>query len=96
MREDFGAICLGWWHGLTDKGIGRSRSDLARLKRAGSTVDVVVIRAVHDLNRRLAASGHDLQQWPERLVLVASTLAHVKEHTSVRLAQRMGAGKPRR
>ena len=92
MREDFGAICLGWWLGLTDKSIGRSRADLARLRRAGSTVDVVVIRAVHDLNRRLTARGHDLRQWPERLVLVASTLAHVKENTGMRLAHWMGSG----
>ena len=93
MREDFGTICLGWWRGLTDKRIGRSRADLARLRRAGGAVDVVAIRAVHDLNRRLAASGYDLRQKPDRLVLVSRTLACVKEHTGERLAQRMGKTK---
>lgn len=95
MSEDFGTICFGWWRVLTDKNIGRSRSELARLKRAEGEVDTLAIRAVHDLNRQLSAAGHDLRRWPERLVLVASTLAQVKEHTGERLAQRMGAGDPK-
>ena len=95
MSEDFGSICYKWWRGLTDKNIGRSRSELARLKRAGGEVDTLSIRAVHDLNHQLAAAGYDLRRRPERLVLITSTLAHVKEHTGMRLAQRLGAGEPK-
>ena len=95
MSEDFGGICLGWWRWLTDKNIGRSRSDLARLKRAGGEVDTLAIRAVHDLNLQLAAAGYGLRQQPGRLVLITGTLAQVKEHTGVRLAQHMGAGDPK-
>lgn len=95
MNDDFGAICLKWWRGLTDKNIGRSRTDLARLKRAGGAVDTLAIRSVHDLNRRLAATEHDLRQVPDRLALIALTLAQVKEHTGTRLAQRMGRGEPK-
>ncbi len=92
---DFGTICLGWWRGLTDPSIGRSRADLARLKRAGGAVDVLAIRAVHELNRALAAAGHDMRSAPDRLALIAQVLAQVKEHTGQRLAQRMGQGDPK-
>ena len=95
MSKEFGTICLGWWRGLTDKNIGRSRADLAQLKRAGSAVDALAIQAVHDLNRRLATSGHDLRQNPDRLALIAMTLAQVTENTGVKLAQRMGQGEPK-
>ena len=95
MSNDFGTVCLGWWRMLTDKNIGSSRSNLAQLRRAGSTVDALAIRAAHDLNRRLAAAGHNLQQRPERLALIVKTLAHVKEHTGERLAQGLGKGEPK-
>lgn len=92
---DFGTICLGWWRLITDRNIGRSRADLARLKRSGGVVDALAIKAVHDLNRKLAAAGHDMRHSPDRLALIALTLAQVKEHTGARLAQRMGHGEPK-
>jgi len=92
---DFGTICMAWWRGLTDPSIGRSRADLARLRRAGGAVDALAIRAVHDLNRKLAAAGHDMRSAPDKLALIAQVLAQVKEHTGQRLAQRMGQGDPK-
>ena len=93
---DFGSICLGWWGILTDKSIGRSRSELARLKRATDIVDVLTIWSVHELNHRLESAGHDLRQQPEKLVLIAMALSHVREHVGLRLAQQMGQGDPKR
>ena len=87
---DVGAICLGWWAYLTNREIGRSRADLARLKRAPNMAEALAIKAVHELNAKLAAGGYDLRHRPERLALIAMTLAQVKETTDARLAHRMG------
>lgn len=92
---ELGGICLGWWRELTNKEIGRSRADLARLRRAHGPAEALAIRAVHRLNTRLAAAGHDLRQRPERLALIAMTLAQVKEPTAASLASRMGRGEPK-
>ena len=94
-RKDFGTVCLGWWQVLTDRNIGRSRADLARLKRASVEADALVIRSVHDLNKHLSSSGFDMRWQPDILALVAMTLAHVKETSKYRLAQIMGQGDPK-
>lgn len=91
----FEAACLGWWSHLTNRDIGQSRADLARLKRAASPLDALSLRCVHDLNRRLAAAGADMRGQPAQLALIARVLAHVKTHGGSRLAQRMGQGEPK-
>ena len=94
-RKDFGAVCLGWWQVLNDRSIGRSRADLARLKRASVETDALAIRSVHDLNQRLSSNGFDMRWQPDKLALVAMTLAYVKESSKSRLAQIMGQGNPK-
>ena len=94
-RSDVGTICLGWWGHLTNKEIGRSRSDLARLKRASGAAEALAIKAVHELNTKLTAEDFGLRSRPEQLALIAMTLAQVKEHTAWRLARNMGRGDPK-
>lgn len=94
-NTEFGQVCWGWWAQLTNRDIGRSRADLARLRRVSTPVEAVMIPAVQDLHRRLLAIGHDLSRDVDRLALIALTLAHVKTGSGPRLAQRMGQGEPK-
>ncbi len=91
----FESACLAWWGQVTNREIGRSRADLARLKRAASPLDALSLSTVHDLNRRLAAVGADLRLQPERLALIARVLAHVDIHDRATLAEGMGQGDPK-
>lgn len=93
--NSFETVCLGWWGQLTNREIGQSRADLARLKRAASPLEALSLATVHDLNRRLAVVGADMRHQPERLALIARVLAHVDSHASPTLAQRFGAGDPK-
>ena len=93
--QEFGTVCLCWWRHLSDRDVGESRADLAQLKRASSVMDALTIPAVHRLNRSLAAVGHDLRTRPDRLALIAMTLAQVGNHSGPSLARRMGQGDPK-
>ena len=94
-KDDVGTICRCWWAELTNRDIGRARADLARLKRAPGVAEALAVQAVHDLNRRLVKVKRGLRHRPERLALIAMTLAQVKEHTRLSLAHRMGQGEPK-
>ena len=91
-QKDFGTICLNWWRVLTNKDIGRSRADLARLKRVNLVADALVIHSVHDLNKSLADEGCDMRRCPDKLALITVALAQIKESNNLRLAQIMGQG----
>jgi hypothetical protein len=80
---ELSAICTGWWAELTNKDIGRSRAEWAQLRRAASLMDALMIPAVHRLHKRLAEADHDLQRQPDRLALVAMSLAQVGHQAHV-------------
>lgn len=94
MSDELGQACWNWWHQLTAVNSGQNRADLARLRRADGAVTALMIAAVHDLNDRLKATGHDLRQQPDRLALIALSLAQIKIDARQTVARRMGQGKP--
>ena len=94
MSDELGQTCRNWWHQLTSVSTGQNRADLARLRRADGVVAVLMIAAVHDLNDRLKATRHDLRQQPDRLALIALSLAQIKTETRQTVARRMGQGGP--
>ena len=89
MSDDIGSVCAKWWARLTAVNSGQMRADLARLRRTASPAEALGIAAVHELNHRLAAIGHDLKRRPETLVLIALALAEVKTSTPSHAAGRM-------
>lgn len=82
---------LGWWRtnlSLTAPGNpGAARALAARLRRAVSPVEALSEPAVFSLGKALGLTqeGDALN-----LAMLATTLAHVKEHLPTRLARRMG------
>lgn len=95
MSDDIGKICFGWWTGLTAVNKGHMRADLARLKRVGTVAEALAVSASHDLNKRLHVAGYGLQSRPDRLALIALTLAQVKDNAAQPAARKMGQGDPK-
>lgn len=91
---DIGGICARWRsQALADDG-GAARLSRAKLRRADGPLAALGVRAVHDLNGRLAAAGHDMRRGdgPDRLALIAAALAHLKDGSGPSAAQAFGAG----
>lgn len=89
-NESIEKICYNWWAQLTSKNLGQMRADHARLRRADSVSAALIVDAVHSLNAKLSEEDCDLRQRPDRLALIALSLAHIKESGSETLAKRMG------
>ena len=83
-----GQVCLGWWGARIrpDDDTADAKLTRAALRRVASPVEAVGVEAVHDLNARLDAAGHGLRREPDRLMLIAVALAHVKGHVPGRRA----------
>ena len=91
-------VCRDWWAACIVADTGTAKRARAELRRAVGVTDALGVSATHELNRRLAAAGHDLRQrrdGPDRLALIAVALAHVKEDRGTTAAQRFGAGDPK-
>lgn len=93
-EKSVGQVCLGWWGRWIDGKDGKARSARARLRRAGSVIEAVMIPAVHDLNTRLAGQGHDLCHQADRLALIAVSLAVCRHTVGRRAAAAFGRGDP--
>ena len=94
-----GNICAEWWYSELDVDTGIARKTRAELRRAGTTLDVLGITAVHELNIALVNAGYDLRKrknGPDQLALIARVLAHVTEPEGKSLAHRFGEGTPPR
>ncbi len=98
-QQSVGAICMSWWAAVIAAETGSARRSRAELRRADSTTAALGLSATHELNRRLRDAGHDLRRrrdGPERLAVIAVTLAHVARHTpNDSAARRFGSGDPR-
>ncbi|WP_101069140.1 type I-E CRISPR-associated protein Cse2/CasB [Roseovarius salinarum] len=93
---DIGSICASWRAQALAADDGAARLSRAKLRRADGPVAALGVRAVHDLNGRLAAAGHDMRRGerPDRLALIATALAHLKDGNGPHVAQAFGAGDP--
>ena len=92
-----GEICAAWWHRELGSDTGFARRTRAELRRAGTTLEVLGVSAVHDLNRELQEAGYNLRKrsdGPDRLALIARALAHITEPKGETLACKFGAGNP--
>lgn len=89
-EKTVGQVCLGWWNRWIDGQDGAARATVARLRRVSSPLDAVLVPAVLDLNRRLAAHGFDLRTRPDRLALIAVALAACKHSKGRRGAAQFG------
>lgn len=83
-----GAVCAAWWHQTFGNDDGAARMTRARLRRCATALEALSVEAVHDLNARLRDAGH--YPTADRLALLATVLAHVSEHGSLRLATAFG------
>ena len=92
--SDIGRICANWRSHALAADDGAARLSRAKLRRADGPVAVLGVRAVHDLNSRLAAVGHDMRRGeaPDRLALIATALAHLKDGNGPYAAKAFGAG----
>lgn len=91
-------VCKGWWDTCIAAETGSARQARSELRRAVGVTDALGVSATHELNRRLVRAGHDLRQrrdGPDRLALLAVSLAHVKEDLGATVAQRFGTGDPK-
>lgn len=100
MKETDSAasVCKEWWATCIAADTGAARQARAVLRRAASVTDALAASATHDLNRRLAGAGHDLRKrrdGPDRLALIAVSLAQVTENLGDTAAQRFGGGDPK-
>lgn len=98
VTDSPGEICKGWWNNCIAAETGGARRARAELRRAAGVTDALGVSATHELNRRLVRAGHDLRQrrdGPDRLALIAVSLAHVREDLGAAVAQRFGAGDPK-
>lgn len=91
MSETFerpGQVCLSWYVRCIrpEKDTGDAKLTRARLRRVTSPAEAVAVEAVHDLNTALTAVGYGLRAQPDRLMLIAVALGHVKEHRRGRRA----------
>lgn len=96
--QSLASACKDWWATCVASDTGAARQARAQLRRAASVTDALGIGATHELNRRLAAAGHDLRNrrdGPDRLALIAVALAQVTDDLGASAAQRFGAGKPK-
>ncbi len=88
---------MRWWRNAIDAETGRARRARAVLRRADTPLAVLGVSAVHDLNRALCDTGHELRRradGPDRLALIAVALAHMKDGQGAAAARRFGAGDP--
>ena len=83
-----GTVCAAWWHQTFGNDDGAARMTRARLRRCVTALEALSVEAVHDLNARLRDAGH--RPAADRLALLATVLAHVSEHGSLRLATALG------
>ena len=91
-------VCKEWWAACIAADTGAARQARAVLRRAASVTDALAASATHDLNRRLAAAGHDLRKrrdGPDRLALIAVALAQVTENLGDTAPERFGRGDPK-
>lgn len=98
VKESVGATCMSWWANNVNADTGSARRSRAELRRAGSTTAALSLAATHELNRRMVDAGHDLRKrkdGPERLALIAVTLANVMRHRTESAATRFGHGDPK-
>ena len=79
-------IAHQWWHGLSKERSGYARAALARIRRAGSALEVMQEPAALRLVSRLMARDVD----PDRVAALAGVLAHVSEHDESPLARAVG------
>ena len=94
MSDSIGQTALAWWHGLqprseTDEHAGRrgNPAALARLRRAVSPLEALMVDAAHDLAKTLRRGERD---WVA-IGTLAATLAHVKAHDHRPTAGILGA-----
>ena len=91
-----GEICYRWWRTAIAADTGRARKTRAELRRADTPLAILGVSAVHDLYRSLAEAGYDLrrqEEGPDRLALLAVTLANLNEGKGAVAARRFGVGK---
>ncbi|WP_340110332.1 type I-E CRISPR-associated protein Cse2/CasB [Pikeienuella sp. HZG-20] len=83
-----GQICLSWWcrRIRPSEDTSDAKRNRAALRRVATPVEVVAVEAVHDLNARLAETGHDLRPRADRLMLIAVALAQLRNHQPGRRA----------
>ncbi|PTV94066.1 CRISPR system Cascade subunit CasB [Rhodobacter aestuarii] len=85
-----GAVVLGWWSKhIAARETSSAKALAARLRRA-APMAVLCEPAVQELARDLSLGPMQA----ERLVQLAGLLAEVREHTSARLARRLGGVEP--
>lgn len=94
MSDEINKVCFNWWVELTNPRLANSRADLARIRRANGPVEALTITAVHTLYTGLTEAYVDLRFQPERLTLLALTLAHLKTNRAEPAARQMGRGDP--
>lgn len=91
-------ICKHWWDTCIAAETGGARQARAELRRAVSVTDALGVSATHELNRRLLSAGFDLRKrrdGPDRLALIAVSLAHLTADLGPSAAQQFGAGDPK-
>ena len=90
MTDDrtVGAIVVAWYESSLGGEDGAARAARARLRRCESPADALAIDATHDLNRCLQEI--DWRPSPDRLALLATTFARLKDVRGKKLAARFG------
>ncbi len=82
--SDVGNLTYKWWKtALSDSGSGKAAR--AKLRRATTSAEILSFAEVHEL---YAALGRNIS--PDRLAVIATTLAHVREGDAKSLAHLFG------
>ena len=95
-NHSVGYICQKWWQNSIAADTGLARRTRAELRRCDTTLAVLGISAVHDLNRELSEHGFKLQKRPDQLALISVALAHVKTNQKPYAARLFGDGDPKK
>jgi CRISPR system Cascade subunit CasB len=89
-----GAVVLGWWKHVLNADNGAARKARAQLRRASSPAEVLAIEVTHVLNDRLRKANPDWdfskRRKPERLALIAATVANADGPVTATLASLFG------
>lgn len=91
-KSGAGGVIAGWWSERIAAEHGAARKARAELKRAASPAEVLAHAVAYDLNARLrdANDGWDLRNRPEKLALIAATLAAVESGDRLSLPRKFG------
>ncbi len=98
QKLKIGTICKSWWSHTIAADTSNARRVKAELHRAKTPLVALGIAEVHNLHHMLKDAGHDLRYQktgPDKLALIAVTLAHIKENSNESLAKLFGAGDPK-